>query len=90
MQKGSQNGTKNDATTHHKSVPQPVTRKIMKIITLKFIVKRSIFYGLEGCMRTEKVSTKTSKVRPISIQKSMKHRYKFHARKRDTQDINIH
>ena len=33
---------------------------------------------------------KTSKVRPKSIPKSMKNRYKFHARKKNTKNIKKH
>ena len=95
--KGSQNGAEIDAKTHQQSMPKQVLKKIMKIIKNHVSLKGKIiqihcrnygFEGLAGCVRERKrYQTKTSKERPTSIPKSMKNRYKFHARKRETQNM---
>ena len=52
-------------------------------------MKTSVFDGLEGCYANGKGIKKTSKIRPASIPKSMKHRYTFHARKKNAQNMAI-
>ena len=98
--KAFQNGSEIDAKTNQKSVPKLVTKKNMKIIKVHVSLKGKIiqnycknndFEGLAGCARErKKVSKKTSKVKPKSIPKSVTKLYKFHARKRDTQNMENH
>ena len=59
MPKGFQNGTQIDATSHRKSMPKPVTKKIRKSIknivslngiNIEFNYKTIVFDGWQGCM----------------------------------------
>ena len=73
MPKGCQNGAEFDATSHQKSMPKLVTKKIMKLIKrhvslngkiIKFQCKNNCFWWfIRLQVPTAKVSTKTSKVR---------------------------
>ena len=96
MPKGSQDGAEIVTITHQKTMPKLVTEKIMKIIKhhvslkgkiIEIHCKNKCFWWFRKLRtRTVKVSNKLQK----SIPTSMKNQYKFHARKRDTQNMEIH
>ena len=54
--------------------------------SLEFIKKTNVFDSLEGCYANGKGIKNISKTRP----KSMTNRYKFHARKKNTKQMNNH
>ena len=100
MPNDSRNGVEIDAKNHQQPMSKQVSKKIMKIIKNCVFLKGKIFQihcknngflGLAGCAREcKRYQQKPSKVKPTSITKSREKRYKFHARKKDTQNIKIH
>ena len=63
---------------------------LWRVKSFKLIVKTMVLKVWHVAHANWKGINKTLKLRPKSIPKSMKNRYTFHARKRDTQNINNH
>jgi hypothetical protein len=99
MKKPLKKGAQITAWTLQKSMPKLVTKRIRKIIknhvSLKGKIiginwKNNCFWWLKVACANGKGINKTSKMTPKSIRKSMKNRYKKHARKRHAEIMKKH